>query len=95
MSKMINVNIRMDMNLKKQVEELFEEFGINMTTAMVMFAKAVVREKKIPFDITVPRADFENPYHEKIINERIERINNGTATYVAKTIEELEAMGRE
>lgn len=47
-----SVTIRMDENLKKQVETLFDEMGLNMTTAITMFAKAVVRQNKIPFEIT-------------------------------------------
>lgn len=46
-----SVTIRMDENLKKQVEMLFDEMGLNMTTAITMFAKAVVRQNKIPFEI--------------------------------------------
>ena len=42
----------MDENLKKQVETLFDDMGLNMTTAITMFAKAVVRQNKIPFEIT-------------------------------------------
>lgn len=47
-----SVTIRMDENLKKQAEILFEEMGLNMTTAITMFAKAVVRQNKIPFEIS-------------------------------------------
>ena len=45
------VTIQMDENLKKQIEKLFDEMGLNMTTAITLFAKAVVRQKKIPFEI--------------------------------------------
>ena len=47
-----SVTIRMDENLKKQVETLFDDMGLNMTTAITMFAKAVVLQNKIPFEIT-------------------------------------------
>ena len=47
-----SVTIRMDENLKKQVETLFDDMGLNMTTAITMFAKAVVRQNKIPFELT-------------------------------------------
>ena len=47
-----SVTIRMDENLTKQAETLFDEMGLNMTTAMTMFAKAVVRQHKIPFEIS-------------------------------------------
>ena len=46
-----SVTIRMDENLKKQAEVLFEEMGLNMTTAITIFTKAVVRQHKIPFEI--------------------------------------------
>ena len=47
-----SVTIRMDETLKKQAESLFEEMGLNMTTAITIFAKAVVRQHKIPFEIS-------------------------------------------
>ena len=46
-----SVTIRMDENLKKQAEAIFEEMGLNMTTAITVFVKAVVRQRKIPFEI--------------------------------------------
>jgi DNA-damage-inducible protein J len=46
-----SITVRMDENLKKQVEILFEDMGLNMTTAFTIFAKAVVRQNKIPFEI--------------------------------------------
>lgn len=48
-----SITIRMDENLKKQAELLFDEMGLNMTTAFTIFTKAVVRQNKIPFEIAV------------------------------------------
>lgn len=47
-----SVTIRMDENLKKQAEAIFNDMGLNMTTAFTIFTKAVVRQRKIPFEIT-------------------------------------------
>lgn len=47
-----SITIRMDENLKKQAEALFDEMGLNMTTAFTIFTKAVVRQHKIPFEIS-------------------------------------------
>ncbi len=44
-------SVRMDENLKKQFDALCADFGMNATTAFNVFARAVVREKKIPFSI--------------------------------------------
>lgn len=56
---MINVNIRMDESLKQQFEFYCNEIGLNMTSAVNVFARAVVREGGIPFDLKVhlPNAD--------------------------------------
>ncbi len=53
-----SITIRIDENLKKQAEMVFEDMGMNMTTAFTVFAKAVVRQGKIPFEIT---ANVPNP----------------------------------
>ena len=47
-------SIRMDEGLKKQFDSLCSEFGMNATTAFNIFAKAVVQERRIPFEITAP-----------------------------------------
>ena len=54
-----NMNIRMDSEVKKQAEALFAEFGLNMTTAVNMFLRQAVRERAIPFDLTlnIPNAE--------------------------------------
>ena len=51
MSEMTNVNIRMDKELKKQFEAFCNDVGMSMTTAFTIFAKKVVREQRIPFEI--------------------------------------------
>ena len=48
-----NISIRMDSELKKQADRLFEELGMNITTAFNIFVRQTLREGKIPFDISV------------------------------------------
>ena len=45
-------SVRMEENLKTQFEELCDSFGMNMNTAFNVFARAVVRERRIPFEIS-------------------------------------------
>ncbi|MDR0221075.1 MAG: type II toxin-antitoxin system RelB/DinJ family antitoxin [Lachnospiraceae bacterium] len=47
-------SIRMDEALKKQFDSLCTDFGMTATTAFNIFARTVVREKRIPFEITAP-----------------------------------------
>ena len=46
-----NLNIRIDENLKKEFDEVCDDLGLTMTTAFTVFAKTVVREQRIPFEI--------------------------------------------
>lgn len=43
------INIRMDEELKKSFENVCDELGLNMSTAMTIFAKKMSRERRIPF----------------------------------------------
>ena len=47
------VNIRMEKNLKNNLEQLCKELGMNMTTAFTIFAKKMCRENRIPFDVSI------------------------------------------
>lgn len=46
-----SVNIRMDEDLKKQFDNFCSDVWMSMTTAFCIFAKTVVRERRIPFEI--------------------------------------------
>lgn len=49
--KTVNMSIRMDSELKKQAEGMLADMGLNMTTAMNLFLRQVVRQGRIPFEI--------------------------------------------
>ena len=51
-------SIRMDEALKKQFDALCSDFGMNASTAINVFAKAVVRERRIPFEITASETEI-------------------------------------
>ena len=46
-----NLNIRTDKAIKDQAEEIFNELGLNMTTAVNMFLRTAIREHGIPFGL--------------------------------------------
>ena len=47
-----NISIRMDTELKAQADALFEELGMNISTAFNIFVRQALRERGIPFTIT-------------------------------------------
>ena len=51
-----SVSIRMDADLKRAFDEFCTEIGMTMTTAFCVFAKTAVRERKIPFEISLERS---------------------------------------
>ena len=46
-----NLNIRTEKAIKDQAEEIFNELGLNMTTAINLFLRTAIREHGIPFDL--------------------------------------------
>lgn len=53
MNNVTSVSFRIDADLKKQADTLFNNLGLNMTTAFNMFLRQSVREGRIPFEATI------------------------------------------
>jgi len=47
-----NINIRVDNEIKKEAQDLFSSLGMDMTTAINIFLRQVIRLRSIPFTIT-------------------------------------------
>jgi len=73
----INVNIRMDENLKKQFDTFCSEIGMNMTTAFCVFAKTAVRQNKIPFEISADSDPFYSEANQARLRKSIADLNAG------------------
>lgn len=54
-----NVNIRIDENDKRLFDEICNQLGMTMSTAFNIFAKAVIRQGGIPFELNVSRPNAE------------------------------------
>lgn len=52
------ISIRVDQTLKQNFDTMCEAFGLSATAAFNIFMKAVVREKKIPFEIRADNEDY-------------------------------------
>ena len=89
MADTINVTIRLDRDIKEQAEKMFNDFGMNLSTAFNIFARQSLRQGKIPFEIYDP---FYSEKNQAELSRRIDEIETGTETLVIKTMEELETM---
>lgn len=85
------VNVRMDEDVKRNMEETCKELGITMSTAFNIFARKMCREKRIPFEVSID--PFYSESNLKAIKESINQLKDGKT--VTKTLEELEAMENE
>lgn len=47
------VSVRMDDTLKKDFDNVCNDLGLSMTTAITMLAKKMTREKRLPFEVSV------------------------------------------
>ena len=92
MAETINVTIRLDREIKEQAESLFHDLGMNLSTAFNIFARQSLRQGRIPFEIYDP---FYNEKNQAELSRRIEEVESGKATFIVKTMEELEAMADE
>lgn len=84
-----SVNIRIDEDLKKQFDNFCSDAGMSMTTAFCIFAKTVVRERRIPFEIRTnePNETTYEAMESAVSGEDI----HGPFTSVSEVMEALNA----
>ena len=85
MKETSNLNVRMDKQLKSQMEEILSELGLNVSTAVNMFARQVVRQGRIPFEISL---DIPNKETAKAIweAESLARESKGKGYHDVKSL---------
>lgn len=83
MANTTNLNIRVDEEVKRKAEAIFNELGLNMSAAMNMFLRYSVRYGGIPFDL---RIETPNKETQAAIND----VNNNHN--MSKTFESVNAL---
>ena len=61
------MNIRMDSDVKRQAQELFAQFGLDMTTAVNIFLRQSIRQRGIPFALQL------DPFYSEANQERLQK----------------------
>lgn len=83
---MSRLSIRIDDELKEQAREVYEEIGMDLSTAVIVFLKQSVRERKLPFqpgneprEDIIARYEAENGVTIKVssVDELMEKLNAG------------------
>lgn len=86
-----NVNIRMDEDVKREFDRVCGELGINMSIAITILAKKMIREQRIPFEVSVD--PFYSPANKDALADSLQQLESGRV--VRKTLAELEDMTNE
>jgi DNA-damage-inducible protein J len=74
------LSIRMDDDIKRRFDLFCADAGMNATVAVNMFARAVLREKRIPFEITGSDDLFYSAKNQAILTKAIEDLEAGRGT---------------
>ena len=77
---MTTVKLRFDDEMKRQLDEMCDEMGMNLTTFFMIYAKKALRDRRIPFEVTAPL----EPFYYGAAKESESAGENGRV--VAKTI---------
>ena len=72
------LSIRVDSDDKKKFETFCNETGMNVSVAVNMFMKKVIREQKIPFEVGID--PFYSQENLAEIRRRIDEVKSGKST---------------
>lgn len=87
---MTTVSLRMDDDMKRELDEMCEAMGMNISTFYMVYTKRALRERRIPFDIEAPIDPFFSDHNMEQIRKSVKQIDEGKV--VVKTMDELEEM---
>lgn len=85
--------VRMDSDTKKRFDELCKDFGMSANTAFNVFARTVVKQERIPFEVETQREVEQREYSRRfgqLVEEiRADAQRNGAADMSLEEINEI------
>lgn len=85
------ISLRIDSNVKKRMNKICNELGIPMTTVFNMFAKTIVREKKIPLSLDLNNHEFNEETNKAILNVKNRKNLSKSFNSIEELMEDLNA----
>lgn len=80
--------VRMDADVKKRFDELCKDFGMSSNTAFNMFARAVIKSERIPFEVESEERALIARARRVTEQIRAQAVLNGTADMTLEEINE-------
>lgn len=86
MSKPVNVNFKLDEDVKKGMENACYDMGLTLSAAFTIYAKKVARERRIPFEVSAD--PFYSEANQAELKSRINDMRAGRNVNEHDLIEE-------
>lgn len=74
------VTARVDEKDKKEFDEFCSDVGLNTSTAINLYIKTVLREKRIPFDISQSGEPFYSQSNMAYVKKSVKELREGKGT---------------
>jgi len=87
--------VRMDSDIKKRFDDLCKDFGMSANTAFNMFARAVIKQEKLPFDVESEKQAKLQRAWEAVERMHATAVANGIADMSMEEIDEEIRLYRE
>lgn len=88
MAQAVNVNFKLDADVKKSMEQACSDLGLSMSAAFTIFAKKVGREKRIPFEVSVD--PFYSDSNIRYLERKKREIDEGRAHFAEHDLIEVD-----
>jgi DNA-damage-inducible protein J len=79
---MTTVTLRFDDDMKKELDKMVDDMGMNITTFFMIYAKRALRDRKIPFEVTAPEDPFFSDSNMKRLQESEQQFRDGKVVVV-------------
>lgn len=90
MAQTVNVNFKLDADVKKRMEQVCSELGLSMSAAFTVFAKKVGREQRIPFELSTDIPNVETIQAIKEVQDLKKNSNKKTYDSFSEILAEME-----
>jgi len=86
MAQTVNVNFKLDSDIKKAMESACADMGLSLSAAFTIFARKVGRERRIPFEVSAD--PFYSDENMRYLDRKMQEYKAGTLTFAEHNLTE-------
>ena len=81
MTKSTIVTARIDPELKRETEKVFNELGLSTTQAIILFFKQVKMRQGLPFAVAIPNSETRQAIDDALSGKDLHKVENVDALF--------------